>query len=128
MSKRFYAFKIQKRNLRKHFWAIARGEGKKVGSGRTAKPHGRLPEEEEGRLPKEEEGPDGWAPPVSHQRERGEGKALAGWLGLSPGREGEARGEVGPERPRGEEGEREIPFSFFFKIHFSTCIFFQMNF
>jgi len=116
MSKRFYAFKIQKRNLRKRFWAIAPGEGKKVGSGRTAKPHGRLPEEEEG--------PDRWAPPISRLRERGEGKALAGWLGLGPGREGEARGRLGR---KGREGKREKEkFHFlFFKYIFPLAFFFK---
>ena len=33
-----------------------------------------------GRL-EEEEGPDGWAPPVSRQRERGKGERPADWLG-----------------------------------------------
>jgi hypothetical protein len=59
------------------------------------------------------------------EREERGGKALAGWLGLGRGREGEARGKLGPKgRAQGEEGEREIPF--FFKTIFQTH-FFQMK-
>ena len=56
------------------------------------------------------------------EREERGGKALAGWLGLGPGREGEARGKLGPKgRAQGEEGEREIPF--FFQNNFSNSFF-----
>ena len=58
-----------------------------MGSGRTAKPHGRLP--------KEEEGPDGWPHPSAAEREEEGEKALAGWLGLDRGREGGAGEELG---------------------------------
>ena len=55
----------------------------------------------------EEDGPDGWAPPVSHQQERGR------QLGRGPGRGAGERGNAGPP---GRKGEREEKFFFFILI------------
>ena len=73
-------------------------------------------------------GPDGWAPPVSHQGEkRGKGgDRLAG--GRRP-REWDARaGGVWAERPNGEKGERNsfLFFKQFFNA-FSKWIFNQFD-
>ena len=85
-----------------------------MGSGRTAKLHGRLPEEEEG--------PDRWAPPIS-RRERGVGGKGAG--GLAGPRPRKRRGRGGGVEPKGRgwvrEEEKFLPFSFsnkIFQIHF----------
>ena len=57
------------------------------------------------------EGADKVAPPVSG-KERG--REEGGRLGLGPRREGEARGRVGPKRPKGEEeGGKGFFFLFF---------------
>ena len=56
------------------------------------------------------------------EREERGGKALAGWLGLGRGREGEARGQAWAERPspgrRGGKGN-----SIFFQNNFSNSFF-----
>ena len=67
-----------------------------------------------------EEGADKVAPPIS-AKERG--REEGGRLGLGPGREGEARGRVGPKRPKGEQeaGKKRIFFFFLFFNSFSKA-------
>ena len=72
---------------------------------------GRLAERGAGASVGEGERPDGWAPPVSHQRERGSR------LG---------RGVLGQNGRKGGKGEREKFFLFIFQQIFQTL--FQMNF
>ena len=56
-------------------------------------------------------GPDGWAPPVSHQGEKG-GREGIGWLaGLGPESGTRAQGGVGP-KGRMERKGKGIPFYF----------------
>jgi hypothetical protein len=67
----------------------------------------------------EEDGPDGWAPPVSHQQERGK-RGAGSWAAAQEG-DG-ARGRVAGPPGRKEEGEGGKK-DFLFFIHI-----FQMNF
>jgi hypothetical protein len=55
------------------------------------------------------------------EREERGGKALAGWLGLGPGREGEARGKWAKLAEKNEGGEKV-------SIFFSKYIFFKLIF
>ena len=85
-------------------------------------------EREAGRRFGGEEGRDGWAPPVSRERERGKGEP-ASWAW--PKRKKGGRGGFGPKGRIEGRGERKIPFSFFKRIFnaFSNWIFlFKLTF